>query len=152
MSTIANTIRCIIDIREMKNIRSFILYFAWLQALIATAGSLYLSVVLKLTPCNLCWYQRILMYPLVLILAVGILTRDRRLPLYALPLSLLGLAVSAYHNLLYYHLLSESTTVCVSGTSCTLPLITFFGFLSVPLLSLIAFIVITSCLLLSRRP
>lgn len=77
-------------------------YLAWLIALISTVGSLFFSEVMNLLPCVLCWYQRIAMYPLVLIIGVGIVLRDGRMKSYALPLALVGLMISVYHNLLYY--------------------------------------------------
>lgn len=125
-------------------------YLAWAQALAATAGSLFLSEVLRLPPCILCWYQRILMYPLVVILAVGILLRDRRLRLYVLPLSVLGLGVAVYHNLLYFGLIPEGLTQCALGVSCTARQLELFGFVTIPLMSLVAFSVITVAMLLHR--
>jgi disulfide bond formation protein DsbB len=76
------------------------LYIALLAAWIAMCGSLYFSEVRGYVPCVLCWYQRILMYPLTGIIAIGLLRRDGNLPYYVLPFSLLGLGVSTYHYLL----------------------------------------------------
>lgn len=123
-------------------------HLAWLQAVLATAGSLYFSEVLHFTPCILCWYQRIAMYPLVVILTVGILLREARLRLYVLPLSLIGLTISIYHNLLYYGVIPESTGPCVLGVPCTTRYIEWLGFVSIPLLALVAFGVITVSMLL----
>ena len=123
-------------------------HLAWLQALVATGGSLYCSEVMKLTPCVLCWYQRIAMYPLVAILAVGILTRDARIRLYALPLSLAGLGIAIYHNLLYYGVIPESVAPCTAGVSCTTRQLEWLGFITIPLLALVAFSVISIALLL----
>jgi disulfide bond formation protein DsbB len=125
-----------------------VLYLAWAQASIATMGSLYFSEVMDLVPCVLCWYQRILMYPLVAILTVGIIRRDRGVWIYALPLSILGAAIAAYHNLLYYGVLPESAQPCRLGISCTTRQIEWFGFLTIPLMSLIAFAVINLALAL----
>ena len=130
--------------------RSYLAYAAWTQALIATTGSLFFSEVLKFTPCVLCWYQRVLMYPLVAILTVGILLGDRRLRVYALPLSFLGLAIAAYHNLLYFGLIPEGMTQCVLGVSCTTRYLALLGFIDIPLMSLAAFAVITFAMLLHR--
>ena len=130
--------------------RQHLAYLAWAQALIATTGSLFFSEVLRLTPCVLCWYQRILMYPLVVVLAVGILTRDRRVRLYVLPLSLLGLVVAAYHNLLYFRIIPEGLTQCTLGVSCTDRQVALLGFIDIPLMSLTAFAVITVAMLLYR--
>lgn len=132
-------------------IRSNLVYLAWFQALIATLGSLFFSEVMQLTPCLLCWYQRIMMYPLVVILTVGILLREGRLKYYVLPLSMMGLALAIYHNLLYYGIISESLAPCTAGISCTTRQIEWLGFITIPLLSLTAFSVITLCLLLYKR-
>jgi disulfide bond formation protein DsbB len=126
-----------------------LVHLAWAQALVATLGSLYFSQIMGLTPCVLCWYQRICMYPLVIVLGVGILLRESRIKLYALPLSLIGLAISVYHNLLYYGVLPESIAPCTTGVSCTTRQIGWLGFITIPLLALVAFTVITVCLLLA---
>jgi disulfide bond formation protein DsbB len=126
-------------------------YVAWTQALVATFGSLYFSEVMRLPPCVLCWYQRILMYPIVLIGAVGIIRRDKALPFYVLPLSILGWFISLYHNLLYYKIIPESITPCQLGVSCTTRQIEWLGFITIPLLSFIAFTVINACFILYSR-
>lgn len=122
-------------------------YMAWLLALLATAGSLFFSEVMQLPPCILCWYQRIAMYSLVVILGSGIIARDGRMKIYALPLCLIGLAISVYHNLLYYGILPESIAPCVEGISCTSRQIEWLGFITIPLMALTAFISIAICLL-----
>lgn len=131
----------------MKNlIRQYGLYAAWGVALLATLGSLYFSEVLNLPPCVLCWYQRISMYPMAFILVVGIIRRDFKVWVYALPLSIVGLIVAIYHNLLYYNILPEAAAPCIAGVSCTTEFLQWFGFLDIPLMSLIAFVVITALL------
>jgi disulfide bond formation protein DsbB len=125
-----------------------LLYLAWFQALVATTGSLFFSEVMGWTPCVLCWYQRVLMYPLVIVLGVGILLKDKRVSLYALPLSILGFFIAAYHNLLYYGVIQE---VCKQGVSCTIRFFAWFGFITIPLLSLTAFAVITTLMLMHKK-
>lgn len=125
-------------------------YIAWFQAAIATAGSLFFSEVMGLPPCVLCWYQRIAMYPLVLILGVAIVRRDRSILVYSLPFALVGLIISIYHNLLYYGFVSESIVPCTSGVSCTSRQLEWFGFVTIPLLSLTAFTMITACLIMGK--
>jgi disulfide bond formation protein DsbB len=127
--------------------QNILAYLAWVLALVATVGSLFFSEVMLLPPCVLCWYQRIAMYPLVFILASGIIRRDFAMKYYALPLSLAGLAVSIYHNLLYYHIIPESIGPCTAGISCTSRQIEWLGFISIPLLALTAFVGINLCLL-----
>jgi disulfide bond formation protein DsbB len=119
------------------------LYLAWLVATVATAGSLFFSEVMKLPPCVLCWYQRIGMYPLVWILAVAIVKKSHETKLLSLPFAYAGLVVSIYHNLLYYKLIPESITPCTSGVSCTSRQIEWFGFLTIPLMSLFAFLLVS---------
>ena len=126
-------------------------YLAWAQALVASIGSLFLSEVLLYQPCVLCWYQRIAMYPLVVVLAVGILRRDRGIHLTVLPLSLIGLAIALYHNLLYFRVIPEAASVCRSGVSCTTRFFEWFGFITIPSLALTAFTVITALMLVYWR-
>ena len=125
-------------------------YMAWMTALAATAGSLFFSEVMDLPPCVLCWYQRIAMYPLVVIIGIGIATRDLRWKTYALPITLIGLIISVYHNLLYYGLISESLAPCTQGISCTSRQIEWLGFITIPLMALTAFVSLTACLLLYK--
>lgn len=122
-------------------------YAAWLIALVATVGSLFFSEVMELPPCVLCWYQRIAMYPLVLIIGAGILMNDRRLKFYALPFGLIGLGIAIYHNLLYYKIIPDSITPCTQGISCTSVQIEWLGFITIPLMSLTAFVIVNLCLL-----
>lgn len=128
-----------------------LLYLAWIIALIATVGSLFFSEVMDLPPCVLCWYQRIAMYPLVVIIGVGIVTNDARMKNYALPVCLIGLAISIYHNLLYYGILPESIAPCVEGISCTSRQIEWLGFITIPLMALTAFGGVALCLILSNK-
>lgn len=127
------------------------LVLAWTGSIVGTLGSLYFSEIAHYPPCVLCWYQRIVMYPLVVILAVGIVNRDRLVYRYALPLSLTGLGIALYHNLLYYNILPEAAAPCVAGVSCTTKFIEWFGFLTIPLLAGLGFLGITILLLLFRR-
>ncbi|MFQ5808233.1 MAG: disulfide oxidoreductase [Armatimonadota bacterium] len=123
--------------------RSYLVYAAWAQALAATAGSLYFSEVRDFVPCMLCWYQRILMYPLVVIIAVGIVRRDSGLYWTVLPLSLAGACVAIYHNLVQQGVISEAIISCQFGVSCQLKWIEWLGFITIPMMSLTAFAVIT---------
>lgn len=134
-----------------ETLKANLVYLAWFQALLATLGSLFFSEVMQLIPCLLCWYQRIMMYPLVFILTTGILMGERRIKYYVLPLSLLGFAIALYHNLLYYKLIPESIAPCTTGISCTTRQIEWLGFITIPLLSLTAFTVITLSMLFYRK-
>ena len=130
--------------------RELLAYAAWVIALLATVVSLFFSEVMGLPPCVLCWYQRVAMYPLVVVIATGIVMRDRRMRAYALPLCLAGLAVSAYHNLLYYGIIPETLTPCSQGASCTERQIEWFGFITIPLMGLASFAAVALCLLFYR--
>ena len=123
------------------------MFAAWCLSLIATLGSLFFSEVMKLPPCVLCWYQRIAMYPLTWLLAFGWLSKDDRVRGYAAPLALAGAAIAVYHNLLYYRILPESISPCVQGVSCTSRQIEWLGFITIPLLSLVSFLIIAALLL-----
>ncbi len=127
----------------MDFIKKNLLQLAFLQAVLATIGSLIFSEILKFPPCILCWYQRIFMYPLVIILAVGIWKKDKNIPFFVLPLNIIGLLISIYHNLLYYNIIPESSAPCTLGISCTTKFIEWFGFITIPFLSMMAFLSIT---------
>lgn len=122
-------------------------YAAWALALLSAAGSLFFSEVMDLPPCVLCWYQRIAMYPLVLIIGIGIAVDDAKWKLYALPLALIGLAISVYHNLIYYGFIPESLTPCTEGVSCSERQIEWFGFITIPLMGMAAFFMISAMIL-----
>ncbi|MCL4505361.1 MAG: disulfide oxidoreductase [Chloroflexi bacterium] len=126
-------------------------YVALLAAWIATCGSLYFSEVLGWTPCLLCWYQRILMYPLSLLLAVGLLRRDKGLHKYALVLSIPGACVSLFHYLDQKTDLVSAFVPCKVGIPCSADYLNAFGgVVTIPFLALIAFLIITFSMVASR--
>lgn len=125
---------------ERDETRWAALFLVWLVSLVATLGSLFFSEVMQLPPCTLCWYQRILMYPLVIVSTVGLLWRDPAVVRYAWPMVIGGFAIAVYHNLLYYHVIPESITPCTTGVSCTSRQIEWLGFITIPLLALTAFV------------
>jgi disulfide bond formation protein DsbB len=130
-----------------NKINSYLPYFAWTIALVSMVGSLFFSEVMNLPPCVLCWYQRIALFPLVLIMGIGIISRDSRMKSYALPLCLSGLAISIYHNLVYYGLIPENLSPCQEGISCKTSQIELLGFITIPLMALMAFVFIALCLI-----
>ena len=132
----------------MKKYSKYFLYLAWIQSLAALFGSLYFSEIAHFPPCTLCWYQRIFMYPLALLIPVGIFHKDRNLPYYVLPLSLLGTLVAFYHNLVYFQIIPDSLSPCAIGVSCTTKFIEFFGFVTIPFLSFLGFLFIDICMVL----
>ncbi|GIV68029.1 disulfide oxidoreductase [Caldilinea sp.] len=119
------------------------MYIALVAAWVAMCGSLYFSEVRGYVPCVLCWYQRILMYPLAGFIAIGLLRRDSNLPYYVLPFSVFGLGMSTYHYLLEKTDLFAESAVCAQGVSCTTQWINWFGFVTIPFLALIGFLIIT---------
>jgi disulfide bond formation protein DsbB len=129
-----------------KSIERIVVYIAWIQAFVATAGSLFFSEVLHFPPCVLCWYQRIFMYPLVFLLGVGIVRKDKKIYSYVLPLSIIGSLIALYHSLLYWKIIPENAAPCTAGVSCTTKFIEWFGFITIPFLSLLAFLLITFCM------
>ncbi len=131
--------------------KEYYLYLAFLVAWVAMSGSLFFSEVLKFPPCVLCWYQRIAMYPLVVIFGVGIWKKIVDVDYFAWPLVVFGTAVAFYQNLLYYKLLPGYAAPCLQGVSCTTKYIEWFGFITIPLLSLLAFLIIIFCLTSYRR-
>ncbi len=125
-------------------------YLAWTIALVGMIGSMFFSVVMELPPCDLCWYQRIALYPLVVIIAVGIAVGDGRWKWYALPLVIAGLALAGYHNLLYYGIIPEGITPCTEGVPCTARQIEWLGFITIPLMGLLSFVSLLVTLLMYR--
>jgi disulfide bond formation protein DsbB len=128
-----------------------LLGIAFIQALASMVGSLYFSEIRNFAPCLLCWYQRIAMYPIVVILGVALYTDDEHAPKYVLPLSLIGVGIAIYHNLLAYGVIPEAIAPCRLGVSCTTTYVSYLGFITIPFLSLVAFIVITICMLLMLK-
>jgi disulfide bond formation protein DsbB len=101
-------------------------------------------------PCTLCWYQRILMYPLVLILGVASYRQDRSVVVYALPLSLLGVGVSLFHYLDQKIPGFGPPGLCSGGVPCSAAYIDWLGFITIPFLALVAFAGISAALLTMR--
>lgn len=126
-------------------------YAILIQAGIAMAGSLFFSEVMNLPPCVLCWYQRIAMYPIVILTAIGIMRNDRKTYISVLALALPGLAISIYHNLLYWKILPESIAPCMLGVSCTTKFFEWFGFITIPFMALVAFTVISALAFISLK-
>lgn len=124
---------------------------AWGIALLASLGALFIGEVMGRTPCVLCWYQRISMFPLALILAVACYTSDMGVWRYALPLAASGWLIALYHCLLYFGVIPDSIKPCGAGPSCSSADMTILGGIPLPLLSLLAFTLISVLLMLIRR-
>lgn len=122
------------------------LYAAWLVALVATLGSLWFSEVRLFVPCTLCWYQRILMYPLVVLLGIAAWRGDAGIVRYVLPLTLFGAVVAGYHLLEQKIPGFGAPEACRGGVPCNIEYIDWFGFVTIPMLSLTAFVLISGAL------
>ncbi len=119
---------------------------AWAVAILAMASSLYLSEVVGFVPCELCWFQRIAMYPLVLVLGAGLVLREPGVWRFALPLSVVGLPISIYHVIIQLQP-SLDIVSCEASAPCTSRYVAVFGFLSIPGMAGAAFLLITALLL-----
>lgn len=128
-----------------------LIYFAWIINIVSFAGSMYFSNVMMLPPCVLCWFQRICIFPMSILLAVGFLKKDKNVLWYALPLVCIGWVISLYHNLLYYKIIQEAITMCTSGISCTSKQIEYLGFITIPLMAFTSLTLTLICLILFYR-
>jgi disulfide bond formation protein DsbB len=124
-------------------------YLAFGTVLVAMVGSLYYSEIAGFVPCQLCWYQRILAYPLTLILLVGILKHDLTVADYVLPFSVIGIGLSSYHYLLQIGVF-EHSPACRVGLPCDFRYVNYFGFVTIPLMALTAFVLTTAFMAASR--
>ncbi len=128
-----------------------IVFLAWLVATVATLGSLFFSEVMEFVPCTLCWYQRIFMYPLVIVFFTAMISYDKSVLKYAIAITVVGLFFAIYHNLLHFNIIPESAVPCKQGTPCSTKYINFLDFITIPMLSLIAFSLIAILLFILQR-
>ena len=138
-------------IDKTTNANWTILFICWMIASISTLGSLFFSEIMNFPPCVLCWYQRICLFPLVLILLTGLFSFDKSVVKFALPLALAGWFIALYHNLLYSGIIPESIQPCSQGVSCTEDYISLFGIFTIPMLSIMAFSTIVVLLFILKR-
>ncbi|MDQ7002637.1 MAG: disulfide bond formation protein B [Ghiorsea sp.] len=127
-----------------------LIFLAWLIAMASTLTSLFFSEIMHLEPCILCWYQRICIFPLAVILMAGLFPLDKAVLKYALPLAMLGLGFTLYHIALFYGFFPEGLKPCTQGIPCDDDSMILFGFLPIPLLSLVAFSAIIGLLLAAK--
>jgi disulfide bond formation protein DsbB len=127
-----------------------LVFGGWVIATASTLGALFFSEVMELPPCVLCWYQRIFMFPLVLVLPLGLFPFDRKIVRYALPLVLVGWLVSMFHLLLVWGFIPEQLRPCTQGVPCSEVQIQWLGFVSIPLLSFVAFSLISALMIAAR--
>ena len=136
---------------QLSDTNWIILFICWIIASVSALGSLFFSEIMEFAPCTLCWYQRIFMFPLVLIFLAGLFPFDKGIFKYALPIALVGWGFAFYHFLLYSGYIPESIQPCTQGVSCSETYLDLFGFLTIPLLSLISFSTIIVLLFILKR-
>ena len=119
-----------------------LIFLIWAQSLIALLGSLFFSEVMGYIPCELCWFQRILMYPLVIIYGVAMVKKDMSIAFPGLILSGIGMFVSLYHYLIQKVPVLHDTAGSCGIIPCTTQYVNYFGFITIPFLAGAAFIVI----------
>lgn len=134
-----------------SNFGSVLIFFCLLVSSIATFGSLFFSEVMHFVPCSMCWYQRIFMYPLVLIFLINLLYPDNKIFKYSFPLVFTGLMLSIYHNLLMFKIISDDIVPCVQGIPCSTVYINWFGFITIPLLSFFAYAILCILLIILKK-
>lgn len=130
-----------------------LLFTAWAASFTAMLGSLYFSEIVGYEPCELCWYQRIFMYPLVLILGIAVARKDMKAAVYSLAMSGIGGLISLYHyGIQKIDFLSDTAPAC-GRVPCTGMYINWFGFVTIPFLAFLAFAIIfsTSLIILKRK-
>ena len=127
-----------------------LLLLAWVVALLSTMGALFLGEVMGRTPCNLCWFQRIFMFPLAVVLGIACYRSDFAVWRYALPLAALGWLIALYHSLVYWGVLPAALEPCGEGPSCSSAAMRISG-IPIPALSLAAFTLIILLVELSRQ-
>lgn len=124
------------------------LWAAFIVAAIATGGSLFFSEIANFVPCELCWYQRICMYPLSIVTLLAALAGDHRVARYLLPLPIVGAGLSVYHLLVENHVVATPKS-CQIGVGCSVKWINEFGFMTIPTLALTAFVLLIAFLALA---
>lgn len=134
----------------MKAIFKNPLYLAWLISLIGLIASLFIGEVLHNTPCALCWYQRIALFPLAVLLGIGAYESDRKIFRYAFPFVVFGSLIAFYQTLIQWFPSLEIHAVCGYGHDCSTPVFALLGFITFPFLSFLGFLAIGILLYQSR--
>lgn len=135
----------------MRDSKQIYLYGAWLVSVVATLGSLYFSEIRGFIPCELCWYQRILMYPLALILGIGTFQNDQSVKKFVLPMATIGWCISLFHYLEQKVPGFAAIKPCTNGVPCSAEYINWLGFITIPFLALTAFSLIIVLMLLIKK-
>ena len=139
----------------LKKIPPYLYPLTFLISMASMVGSLYASDVMHLAPCVLCWYQRITMYPIVVLSLIPMVRKDEKAYRYIIPFAIIGAVISAYHTVLYYAVnwgfRPEWTGPCVAGVSCTTRYFELFGWVSIPLMSFLSHIAVLALAVLARK-
>lgn len=116
------------------------LEIGFIVALVATLGSLFYSEVMGYTPCKLCWYQRILMYPQTIMFGLALWKKRTYLAIESVVLSLIGLIIASYHYLLQIGLVTSSNCDAVGYSSkCSEFFTLSYGYVTIPMMAATAF-------------
>lgn len=134
--------------KDEKKQRETLIFTAWAASVIATFGSLYFSEIQHFEPCELCWYQRILMYPMAIILGIAVVRKDEKISFYTMILSLIGACISLYHYSLQKIAFMADHAASCGRIPCTGQYINWFGFVTIPFLALVGFTIIFICSLM----
>jgi disulfide bond formation protein DsbB len=129
----------------------YLLFFVWIIATSGTLVSLFFSEIVQLPVCVLCWYQRIALYPLVIMLPLALFPYDVRIIRFISPLIIFGWFTALFHVLVVAGMIPESAQPCVQGIPCSEVHFTLFGFLNIPVMSLLTFSLIGLLLFLSKK-
>ncbi|MEN8112879.1 MAG: disulfide oxidoreductase [Actinomycetota bacterium] len=135
--------------RVFSSLAGLELWLAFSVATVATLGSLYLSEVVHLVPCTFCWYQRIAMYPLVVILGIAAWRKDHGVRVYSAAIAAIGAVIAAYHRLIQA-VPEFGGSSCSTGVPCTAAYFTLFGFVTIPYMALSGFLFILALLWVDR--
>lgn len=123
----------------LEFLNSHVILFAFIVALVAMSGSLTYSELVGYQPCEFCWFQRILMYPQVLILGLALLRKDRNVWIYSAGLSVIGVLIAAYHYILQLGYVPAICSATGAAVSCAQTPFFEFGYITIPMMSITAF-------------
>jgi disulfide bond formation protein DsbB len=137
--------------RAIRIFRTYSLYLAWLVSVVSLCGSLYLSEIMRLEPCKLCWFQRICMYPLAILLGIASYKNDRGIIPYAKTLSVIGMCISLFHYLEQKIPGMQKVLPCTVGVPCSSQYMNWLGFITIPFLALLGFFLITILLSIGKE-
>ena len=141
--------------KETKGVKSsqswYLLFFAWVLATSGTLISLFFSEIVQLPVCVLCWYQRIALYPLVIMLPLALFPFDIKVIRYVSPLVIFGWLVAFFHVLVVAGVIPEAAQPCVQGVPCSEVQFSILGFINIPVMALFTFSLIGLLLYLSKK-